>query len=637
MKNKINVNISPNPLDLQTLHCSQNDTEERKFYFTLHNNGEVIDTTGISDPIFEPFSVYKGGTEQLLPVNTDDPTTSPIIADIQYPDEEKTEQEFTYRESPTTIDGNAIIEKLYGNTLVWNQLASSSGATETKNGVTFTNNGDGTWSTSGSSSSGTYKIITSNFNVKVNHKYLLRGCASGGGSTKYVLEARTTTNTRLAYADEGSGSIFTYTEDATAYLDIRFGYGGTVNMDGLKFIPQVFDLTQMYGSGNEPTVEEFKSLFPLPYYSYGQKLLPFKGEGIKTTSKNLFNTNSVQGSTSGWQTANTNPRPLQEGYYYVGLTGNNYFTANQITDYSVGDEISVTSSASGYGLGFCVRCMPNTDYTIKYDGTGNYRINFGFYDVNGKFLLYIGAVGSLTPYATSPSDAYYLVVCLTVSVNSSTATYKNIELEIGQTASDYEPYQSSTTSIPTLTYFPTGMKSAGSVFDELTNSKAITRVGEVDLGSLTWTRSVYSGVYYFASQKTDMAQDNNRIHTVCAKYSSVTANSFSDMVNGTTRAWNDYIQIRDDSYTLASDFKNAMDGVMLQYELAEEEETQFAQASLICEDGESTLYQDVDSLVCDCTEDFSKDSGFKDCKIKFTNDDGVVYSNKIQLHIERKP
>lgn len=29
MKNEINVNMTPNPLDIQTLHCSQYDTGDR--------------------------------------------------------------------------------------------------------------------------------------------------------------------------------------------------------------------------------------------------------------------------------------------------------------------------------------------------------------------------------------------------------------------------------------------------------------------------------------------------------------------------------------------------------------------------------------------------------------------------------
>ena len=39
----IKVNMTPNPLDVQTIHASQNDGEAREWGFVLHNNGDVIE------------------------------------------------------------------------------------------------------------------------------------------------------------------------------------------------------------------------------------------------------------------------------------------------------------------------------------------------------------------------------------------------------------------------------------------------------------------------------------------------------------------------------------------------------------------------------------------------------------------
>ena len=57
---KIKVNMSPNPLDVQTIHASQNDTEARQWEFELHNNGELIDTSDVNEQLV--FKAYKGGT-----------------------------------------------------------------------------------------------------------------------------------------------------------------------------------------------------------------------------------------------------------------------------------------------------------------------------------------------------------------------------------------------------------------------------------------------------------------------------------------------------------------------------------------------------------------------------------------------
>ena len=80
---KIKVNMSPNPLDVQTIHASQNDGEARQWEFELHNNGELIDTSDVKEQLV--FKAYKGGTEQLLPENGSTPTTSPFLGDIRYP------------------------------------------------------------------------------------------------------------------------------------------------------------------------------------------------------------------------------------------------------------------------------------------------------------------------------------------------------------------------------------------------------------------------------------------------------------------------------------------------------------------------------------------------------------------------
>ena len=110
------VNMTPNPLDVVTIHASQGDTEARQWEFELHNNGELIDTSEITEQMF--FKAYKGGTEQILPENTSTPTTSPFLGDIRYPQGLLTDQEFTYRQSPTEEDGLAFVERIKGNTII---------------------------------------------------------------------------------------------------------------------------------------------------------------------------------------------------------------------------------------------------------------------------------------------------------------------------------------------------------------------------------------------------------------------------------------------------------------------------------------------------------------------------------------
>ena len=133
-------------------------------------------------------------------------------------------------------------------------------------------------------------------------------------------------------------------------------------------------------------------------------------------------------------------------------------------------------------------------------------------------------------------------------------------------------------SIPVSTYFPTGMKKAGSVRDELTAGASVTRVGVVDLGTLTWTRET-SGTYPFfrAKMPSDYAAPTTSgiDNLECAKY---------DAQSSTTKSWmgsnerdgqirpiygQSYnVAIQDSSYTDTATFTTALDGVYLFYALA---------------------------------------------------------------------
>lgn len=135
-------------------------------------------------------------------------------------------------------------------------------------GVTWTNNGDGTIMANGTATANsTFNLIykANSFTI-IRHKYLLIGCPEGGeASSKYFL--RYDSDGGTVGFDIGNGVIFTKTNEKAAYVNMRVYAGYTAN--NLIFKPQLFDLTEMYGAGNEPTtVAEFKEKFPDDLYPY---------------------------------------------------------------------------------------------------------------------------------------------------------------------------------------------------------------------------------------------------------------------------------------------------------------------------------------------------------------------------------
>ena len=208
--------------------------------------------------------------------------------------------------------------------------------------------------------------------------------------------------------------------------------------------------------------------------------------------------------------------------------------------------------------------------------------------------------------------------------------------------STFEAYKEpSTLSLLISTYFPNGMKSAGTVYDELTESKAITRIGVVDLGSLAWsynsanayfTTNDISSLYKVPSSNLTVA------NIIDSKHTTISAN---DLVSGgqlgIAISSNGTLMVKDTNYTDATTFKSAMNGVYLYYELAAPTETSFTTASLVTENAEIPLSNEDGTLIGKCTEQLSEIPGFIDAKIKLSDADGECYSNKIQLHIERSP
>jgi hypothetical protein len=167
--------------------------------------------------------------------------------------------------------------RVLGNTVFWNQLINKAHYRPTTifNGITYTNNGDGSWSVSGTATARSNLVTSATHSIPVvkGNKYLLRGCPLGGSSNTYcVVAVHYNDVTYQGISTEvGNGLVFTPVNDSVNYIRIEIVganlAGQTVT--NLKFVPQLFDLTQMFGAGNEPaTVAEFTAQFPDTYYPY---------------------------------------------------------------------------------------------------------------------------------------------------------------------------------------------------------------------------------------------------------------------------------------------------------------------------------------------------------------------------------
>ena len=177
--------------------------------------------------------------------------------------------------------------------LLKNALATISDAT--KNGITFTvDKTNGTITANGTASADTtfycgyvnYKIT--NFGINnTSIKMLVKGCPTGGSTSTYRLR-----NDWLGSFDIGIGNISTLSErnpNTTISLSTTIMIASGTVCNNLVFKPQLINLTNTYGAGNEPkTVAQFNQDYP------DIDNIPYPEQTISFAEQTLYGINDAQ-------------------------------------------------------------------------------------------------------------------------------------------------------------------------------------------------------------------------------------------------------------------------------------------------------------------------------------------------------
>lgn len=401
---------------------------------------------------------------------------------------------YTTLGTPTVVSGNGtfvtnsagVPAKDYavkGKTIVWNQLFTNSATSS--NGVNISQNQDGTMTLNGTATA-TYINFT-NLSDAMNqvHKYLLclKILNNPDNVSFHYGWLNRGVNTGIISNGE-SCSICNQTETMTQggkYTGLAGFETGTV-FNNVKVAVMVMDLTQMFGAGNEPaTVAEFRAMFPDDYYPYNagelKSVVPMSVETstaerfqlldkskftATTTINGVTFTNNGDGTITYNGTTTGANYTLQSGlrviaghkyFSYVGENTNNKISVLLYADpdpYNTFDErFPKAEGGISTALKNCDRLyyQPKPRQNISYS---NFILKPQFFDLTEMF----GAGNE----PTTPAEFWQRVPEKLYGYNPS--AYKSV-------------------NIPSSKYFPDGMRSAGSVYDEINflSQKAIKRVG----------------------------------------------------------------------------------------------------------------------------------------------------------------
>ena len=490
------------------------------------------------------------------------------------------EENFVYQPTAGDLsvkDGFAEIKKIKGNTLVWNQLTKNGNFTNSTNewvsysaNTTLSLNNDGSCRCTSSKDNNNNFDLRQDLLLPDSHKYYYKGVFKSSSNTvinpqindnntksfslqenvvticKHIGVAKKNINRLRAFWVEASGD-----RSKDAYIDV--------------YSFQLFDLTKMFGEGNEPsTVEEFEAMFPEDYYEYNEgTLISHDSAGIKTVGFNQFDKSKVLFNA------------------FINKQG-------EVVNGSIGLPDNAINGVSDW-----IKVFPNTNYFVK-DIISSYYMSCAAYDAKKNYIGSLsinathtdGNIKLCSTKITTPNNAHYIRFGVSdkhidsICINLSHTGYRNGE---------YQPYEEYTTQwyngkkISELTsngevIFPDGLRSAGNVYDEITSDgKAIKRIGSVDMGSLAWQANAYNG-FGTTSLKSKAKFREGKEYTelpslLTSKYRTHTTHQSDsdDIITSIPLGWDSagYIVIKDSSYTDAASFKASLQGQILYYELAE--------------------------------------------------------------------
>ena len=328
-------------------------------------------------------------------------------------------------------------------------------------------------------------------------------------------------------------------------IELRVSYGNEDTLD-VWWTPQLFDLTAMYGRGNEPTtLEQFKKDYPQFFDEKLDGIWNVRTSGISTTGKNIYgledfikkNNASDMIVTYDGKRCFKISRAFNPTYYFP------------LGNYSLNFKFYST-----YEYSFCqYGKYENGNYTIKqFVGSftsGNWEnAHYNFTDCN--FIKWYNEV---------PSDKV-----LYVDINSF-----SLSAGIDDTNSyTYQENKIDLLSTQTLNGI-NGVNDSIEVIDKgngLYDLKKTQNIDSVDLGTLDW---VVDGSNFSSSSISSVIKTptNDSVgNYVCQKYVNCAINkSFVDGDFGVNSSG--YLYFRNSAYTTATAFKTAVNGVILYYQL----------------------------------------------------------------------
>ena len=299
-----------------------------------------------------------------------------------------------------------------------NLLQNTGPDTDTTNGVTFDKNSDGSVSATGTAGGGGawYQVAITDLHAGE----VLSGCPTGGGANTYSLQ--TGSYGGDLDADYGSGVNVRNGTSVTIWIIIRSGQ----TVDNLTFYPQ------LEVASSKTAYEPYVGGIPAPSPSYPQDIKVVTGQQSVTVSDGNSNTQTF--------TFDLKKNKVDGAY-------SNIVNWVRSTGAAYGNGFTITSNQSS-GATYAVLPIPNVtdllgkEVTLSCTDEGTGTLTRIFY-LNGasattQIVGLSGDGGTFTMPASISAGNDGIGICFYTS-NDASASYTNIQLEVGDTSTSYTP------------------------------------------------------------------------------------------------------------------------------------------------------------------------------------------------------
>lgn len=432
--------------------------------------------------------------------------------------------------------------------------------TKSQGGATVTNNGDGSFTISGSGA------LSEDFSIAYSATNMVNYLKQGNIILDCVNTSYPYVEIQLKKEDNSNLIVLTNRSNAENSANITqeilsqiskirvYIYGVKDGVIGGGIIKPM-----LYQDG-DGTFEPFTGgiASPNPEYPQEPKFVGDYNEGTQkydidfmTSGKNLFDFNYLKNN-------------------YV-IRGTKTYTENSITLTSTGDDCYDNSFSSN--TNFRIPVLPNKQYTLMLRKTNNvagvmYIFPYTKNNVMHKQTIStnISYTGNIAYTFTTPQDCYYVSFRVGINLSGNTCTFSDFMVLYGthtwDDVTEFIPFQGFETTTVELNQplreLPNGVK------DTIENGVVTRRVGCVDLGDFDYTDySNYNGYY---TEVGNLKSDNYG-EAICTHFKVIKSHGEMGIRIGAGNS-NIYIEQVSSVYPTASEFKSAMSGVKLFYELA---------------------------------------------------------------------